>query len=535
MSERSADMSVRGREIAASGVLQKFGLGRVKTEQKEEIRNSLIRELEDKGLTASNTSTAVVAEEVDKFIQNGHISGTNIDRLERRVFRRTREGAVPLSARDQHTATSELFSVGRRSVGSQTPRPRSVEGFARRVSHDAGGRSVTPGGPGRLTPSHLWMPQVYSEGDEQPKWSELAAYAKIMGEKDKVDQRSKVKATQEKMRLDLQSQMQEKELQSKVKFEEQKQEVAKQKVELQAWLDAEALVNEDQKKLVLDVKKKREVQIAVVKAMRQDEKRKRFEDDSVQMKNNAKAQAKEKKAAIDKKNKQKDVMIELMAEWAEDRNKRNSERKRQAAEEQAKVIEYHELLDRQEARNRQNIPVARMPKGEYVPPNYAERRKEERKLEEEEMAMLRAANVKSLEDEQAKLNQRSQMLQTNQEFLNQQREEKGKSIKMWQDEKQKQKEKVQAEAAEFQQSEKSRAEQQRMKNVQYRLELERQIATRKTSNTFQKSAWEDTMSHAEVAMNRRLLEEARSTLNSWSPGTKRCGSALSNDTARLIT
>merc|ERR1719487_250669 len=184
--------------------------------------------------------------------------------------------------------------------------------------------------------------------------------------------------------------------------EEEKKDIARQKVELQAWQDAETAIAEEQKRIALEVRKEREIQNAVVNAIRQDEQRKRRQDDGEQIKRNADAAEEEKKAALDKKNKQKGVMVRLMAEWAEDREKREAEKRRQASEEKAKNIEYHELLDRQEARNKKTKPIARTTKIEqYAPPTKAARQKVERQFDEQAMAMVRAANIKALEDERA--------------------------------------------------------------------------------------------------------------------------------------
>jgi len=321
------------------------------------------------------------------------------------------------------------------------------------------------------------------------------------------------------MRSDLEQQMLDKEMQKNSKFREEKNDVVRQKAELQAWQQAETTVAEEQKRIAFEVKKEREIQKAVVNAIREDEQRKKKEDDVELLRRSSRAEEEEKKVALDKKNDQKLVMMQLMSEWAEDRNKRAISKRQQASEEQARVIEYHELLDRQEALNRKSPRITRMPKGDYAPPNKAERRRVERQFDEQVMVMIRSANVKALEDEKAKIEHRSKELQTNQEFLNKQMQEKDNTTKLRQEEKQKQNETIQADHAEFMQSEKNRIEQQRMKNVQYRLELDRQISTRSTSNSFRKSPTEDNMTQAEVAMNRRLLEEARSTLSSWRSGS----------------
>jgi len=488
------DLSARRGSEPRGFVLEKFGQGKVKREQMEELRRSLMRDLEAKGLAEGPGTAVAVYEEVEKFLENGHISGSNLNRLERRVLRRVVPGGSS-SARGSRPATSEFTGpAGSRSAGSRTPGP--FEAAHRLVREGA----RTPMSARSCTPSSM-------AGDDA-KWSEVATYRKLMEEKDRVEARGKIRARQDAMRLDLERQMLEKE-QKKVGFvEEEKQIFERQKVELKLWHEAESKVVEEQKRVASDVRKEREVQIAVVHAIREDEKQKKRLDEDLQVRRAEEKLEQERKVALAKKHLQRDAMQKLMADWAEDQKNRDAVLKLKAADEQLKASEYVKMLDVQEARNKKGIPVVRNPMGEYAPPNKAERRKKEQQEEAKMMILIRAANATAAEAELQKTEQKSKDRHSNQEFLAQQITERNAAKKVRNDELQRAKESVLAKTIEFKDEEKHRAEEQKRKNLKYRIELEKQIEGKKKIASPAYNS--DLMSAAEVAMNRHLLQEARS-------------------------
>lgn len=479
--------SSRGGESLRLDGLDKYGVSRIEVDRKEKLRRALISDLESKGLAEVSFPSVAVHEEVEKFLQNGHISDSNLSRLERRVVRRTRQPAIPASAREQRTVISE-FSVASKSAGSRTPCGLEASAYA----------------PGSSRGCTTAVEQDF------PKWSEVANHAKLLEAKDKAEARGTTKFKQERMRLELEEQMKEKEKKKSESAEEEKKTFDMQKVELMAWHESENAVVEKQRKMAFEVKKEREVQIAVVHAIREDERRQKLADADLHIKNAAVEVEKEKTAALYKKHAQRDTMHKLMSEWEKDRDTRDAEARRKAADEQVKVGQYQQLLDDQEVMNKKNVPTARMPNGEYSPPNKAERRKKERQLDDQMMAQVKAANAKAAEAELTKSLQTKRNRHSNQEFLAKQMEERESSRKVNKDLLEEQKSHVLAATQEFMEFEKQRIEQQRMKNIQHRLELEKQIQNKQPPTRFQKRHNEDVMTAAEVAMNRRLLEEARS-------------------------
>lgn len=499
--------SAKGGQPLDMASLAKFGTGRITADHKEDLRRSLLKGFATADFVEGSNNQAV-QEEVEKFLQNGHLSGSNLSRLERRVLRRARDGEKG----SQRPVTSE-FSACPASARSA---PRSARGWEGRPASQRSQRSEvmnlegaprTPGSARGLQPSGL---QALGEArTATPKWSEVANYAKLLEDAEKVKNRESIKATQEKMRLDLKHQMAEKDKKKSAGAEEDKKIFWRQKAELKAWHEAEAAIAEEQKRIALEVRQEREIQNAVVNAIRDDEKRKKLQEDDQLVKRAAEGLEEEKRQLLAKKNQQRDAMANLMAEWEQDRKTREDEKKQQATEEKVKVAEYQRMLDDQEERNRQSIPPARMPMGVYSPPNKAERRKEERARDEQMMSLVRAANAKAAEAEMRKAELKTTERHANQEFLFMQMRDRETTRKQKDDDMQKQKDMVEAETAEFMEVEKQRVEHQRMKNIQHRLELEKQIDSRKASSRATKRQNEDMMSAAEVAINRHLLGEAR--------------------------
>jgi len=124
------------------------------------------------------------------------------------------------------------------------------------------------------------------------------------------------------------------------------------------------------------------------------------------------------------------------------------------------------------------------------------------------MILIRAANATAAEAELLKTEQKSKDRHSNQEFLAQQITERNAAKKVRNDELQRAKESVLAKTIEFKDEEKHRAEEQKRKNLKYRIELEKQIEGKKKIASPAYNS--DLMSAAEVAMNRHLLQEARS-------------------------
>jgi len=477
--------------------LEKHGRGRVSEDRQQELRSLLLSDLETRGFARGGNAGAC-HEEVEKFLQNGHVSGSNLSRLERRVLRRMHMSNAPASARQSEFGGSSVISDFTKASGGAMS--------ARAPSSQA--RSVLRGVPEDLLSVTGEKPRsMLEQNPEIYKWSEIAKHSKLLEDREKVAKREKIKTSQEKIRLELEEQIREKERKEALKKIEDKANFHRMEEELAKWKESEDLAIQEQKKAALEVKKDREVQVACYKRLRDEEKMEKLEQDRRFVK---KAQAEleeEQTLAAEKKKRQKDAMYGLLREWEEGRAAREEAEKVKRAEEKKKVKEYQQMLEDQEERNRQARPPPRQPAGEYSPPDKAQRRREEKRRDEMMMKVVKEANKKAAEEQQRKNEQRSVDLQHNQEFLFSQMHERDAKKREELEQRDRQKQIVQDETREYMEIEKQRIEQRRMKNIQHRLELEKQISMKKASPKVLNA--EDTMSQAERAINRILLQEAQ--------------------------
>lgn len=489
----------------------KLGGGWMTEGQKDMVRDSLIRDLEAKGLAEPSSTSIAVLDEVERFLDNGRVSGTNLNRLERRIRKRLDQPGTPLSARDQRSAISEF------SVGSASPRlrtPRSLDGGLHTPLgsgiQSPGSAPRSPGGANSAR-GGLAVNGLQAIAETNPKWSEMARYAKRQETAQKVQDRCKIKTTREKMRQDLELQMQEKKDRNLVFVHQDRQLHEKQTEELKAWKEAEIFAADEQVLSRCQMKKDLEMQCQTVRATREEERRKNFAEDHLQAKRTAEQFEQEKKAAAEKKDSQRNANRNLMIAQKIQAEQHEIEQKQRAVDEKIKVLEYQKMVDEQEASNKRNIPVARQPMGEYRPPNKAEMKRMQKQEDERMLVLIRAANNTAAEAETQKQDNKKKERYCHREYLFQQISDKDITRNTKVGEKQQLKVSAEEATAEFMEAEKQRLAQQRMKNMQHRIELEKQIESKKPPTRFQKRYFDDQMSAAEVACNWRLLEEARNS------------------------
>lgn len=177
----------------------------------------------------------------------------------------------------------------------------------------------------------------------------------------------------------------------------------------------------------------------------------------------------------------------------------------QYEEERKKILEYHKMLEQQEARNKQSLPQPRG--GETVKGGLPSgRRGDDVYTEEFLLRQQREANSLAEEAEKQKQQRLKTERETNQDFLFQQMQERKKAKEQAKETKEMQKQTVQAATSEYLTQERRSAEEARMKNIRYRIELQKQIDAKKAAE--KSKASEDEMSLAERSMNRQIIEEA---------------------------
>merc|ERR1711933_102609 len=229
---------------------------------------------------------------VDRFIQNGHVSSRNLSRLERLVQRRIQESGTD----EASTLYSERGSLSARSARLRTGSIRSMQQQ-----------------PSNLQAMSLTPPADYSS------WAEIAKHAKRLEEREKMLKVDKIRSAQQKMRVELDQQIAEKEERKKQLHNEEQQHSQQQKVEYESWQVSQEAQKEELRRKALEVKKDREMQAADIQQRRDIELGKKKEEDRRTVKRAVNEQAREKKLLLDKKINQKESMALLVKEWQENK------------------------------------------------------------------------------------------------------------------------------------------------------------------------------------------------------------------------
>mmetsp|Transcript_4371 Transcript_4371/g.11001 ORF Transcript_4371/g.11001 Transcript_4371/m.11001 type:complete len:465 (-) Transcript_4371:42-1436(-) len=454
--------------MASMAWLADHSSGRICGEQEDALRDLLMDDLKHCG-----ASEAAVREEVDAFLRIGRVSGSNLNRLQRRVRRRAAEGSQSARLETGSVAGGSEFSQGIMSARL----PRSANS-ARPIEIQEGNT------------------------DEFATWAEMAKHAKRQEDVENICKREVVRSNQDMIRKHLLQQIDAKK-QHKVREQVENQRLfEQQKAELEQYEAAESAKKERRRVKLLEVNKERDAQAAMMadEKFRAETQKKQEDFDLVQK---ATANLKqEQKEVLEKKNRQRDAMAKLVRECQESRKDHNEVRRQRHEEERLKVREYREMLEMQEERNKQTIPKIR--EAPTTAPPVAKRRGEEYYSDENIMRQLNEAIKQKDEATLLKEQHQRSARQNNQDFLVQQIEERNRRRREAESKKHEQRVAVQATSDEYVQAEKGRIHQQRMKNIRYRTELEDQILRNRLAKKDQK----DAMSNAEKAINRHLLDEA---------------------------
>lgn len=448
-----------------SAWLSKNGEGIIEPAQEEELRNIVLAELADSG-----ASEDALRAEVDQFIRNGRVSGTNLSRLRRRVERK---------------------------AGSQSARGSQVGSIASRSEFSEGALSARLSSRGGLS-------RPMPGSSDYAKWSEVAQHQKLLEELDRQNAKTVKTAKQDKIRMELLEQMDYK-VQKKAQMKTEDLRIFEhQKAEIQRFEAAETAKKDLLRKRTEDVNKERDAQTQLRDELKTQEFSQKMAEDRRLVKTAAADLARESKEAAEKKVHLVENMQIMAKEVGGLRAAAREEEKRKKVEwELLKVQEFRELSELQEKRNKQNIPKVRGVGTEAHPKS--KRRGEEVYNEDNIMRQLEEAiKQKDAADVRKEVSQRS-MRQTNQDFLMQQIEERNQKRRDQETTKGEQRKQVQKASEQFFEAERGRIETQRMKNVQHRQELQLQITARKGVQKDDLNA----MSDAEKSINRHLIDEAR--------------------------
>lgn len=386
------------------------------------------------------------------------------------------------------------FSQASRSAPPSSARPSSN-------SHKVAGESLA----GAVRRASLQA--VPEEEANVCRWSEVAKFSRKLEEIEKVKQREATRNAQQQMRDYLQRQIEEKKSQKQRESEEERALFEHQEAELERWRTHQTAQQEEQRKRVMEVKKQREEQCATINHRREEERRLKLEEDQRLVQKAATDLERERKAIEDRKIESKLAQARLAKECLEGKASRADERTKRIEEERKKVEEYRDMLERQEARNKQVIPKVRSTLDTAPQPR---RRRGEEIYYDEDLVMRQLLENKrrAEEAEREKIEKMKAERQSNQEFLFQQMAERDRKRHLDSEQKGSQKLAVQAAITDYLETERLKIEEKRNRNIQYRLELEKQIQDKKPIAARQQKLNEDEMSAAERAINRNIISQA---------------------------
>lgn len=483
--------------------LSSHGHGKLPQDQREALRVELLRDLAT--YPGVQVSKAVVRE-VDKFIESGRVSDSNLGRLERRVAARC-SGA--LSARGSDSASlagiSEFSAATRQQEGSRSARVRTGSS---QQSHSCGPKMPKTPMPG--VPEQ----RLFGEGPIS-KWSDVAKYSKALEIREETDKLSRKREHQKQMAKDLEAQMSLKKELSKASKLEENRIFEHQEVELEQWKADSHLQQDEVRRRAKEVEKEREVQNFENTRRREEEKRTKAVEDSDLVERASRELLKEKEMFNAQKVHTKSRNVMLLEGVTDKKDRLFREKQENVEVEKRKVQEYRQMLEEQEVRNKQPF---RPPRGENVvikgPPGG--RKGDDFYTEESIMQQLHSANELADGEEHAKIMGSKEKKLSNQDFLFQQMVERNKNRERALEQKKNAKLQAQAATSDYIDSEQRRVDETRRKNVQYRIDLERQIAAKKAAAPGRGA--EDVMSSNEKAVNRHLIEEAEELRQHFGPG-----------------
>lgn len=524
--------------VVGSAWLERHGQGKVSNDQREALGASLTNELLAKGFPSS-----LVQQEVARFLQAGHASASNFDRLQRRLAARQAGSALSVAG------SISAFSNATSATGSGGEATKTAAYSARKVHMDpiyeaSGSRPATTSRPSQQVPSTPRRTPVTQAGEslltksgssqpeslaiagtsgdfsplsESARWSNIAKLRKLLEAQERETRRqTDIQKKNQYMEV-LKNQMQE--VEAKRHMEQTEKVVQRQKVDEDKL---RFLAEEEEKKLkfqekLLKVKEDIGLQRVAYHARTQAEQKESLEagkklvakaehdlieeQQALERKRIAQREEEAKQSRLWEEERQKKIEAKLV-----DREKIKLEKQR-VEEEVAAAIRVQEEATQRALEERQKLF------------SELEQRKEEASLERlkkrnerlaQEAADLKAVNElhqKAEEEERLKQEKHRQERKQNVDFLVKQMKEKQK-IQLAQAEV----DRVFAISVEESQRQYLEAERKKVldketRREKYKKELVNQIETKKVKAVEGSKLKEDILSHVEVSLNRDLVEQ----------------------------
>ena len=456
-------------------------VARLANKAPDELRLALLDDL-DRHLDVAGARPPAVEEEVDRFLLGGRVSDSNLSRLERRLRAR-------------------LAGSSGRSYSSYSARTARTEGTekSRGLSRIYTSRKETPG----IQESEAGDLQRVPE-DEMLRWSQIAKLARKEAEIEETQKREARRIAQKEMRAFLQQQVDQKNLRQKQAAEAELEFFQMQKADLEKWKQDQITLAQNRKQQLQSVIRDREFHTEEALRKREAEQKRRSSEDRRLILRAAKELELEKRAVEEKRHERRRAHTALVQEALNNKKRSPEARAQRIEEEKQRLEEYSKFLEAQEARSKASKPRIR-DQTPAAPPR-TKRKGEEVYYDPEivmkirDEAMARAEQAELSKQEHLKMERH-----LNQAFLFQQIEEREMTRKRcMEEEKDHQKTAADAALKEHEMAEQQRIHLQKMKNMEYRWELDQQIHLKKKMQQLQ----EDQMSGAEKDMNRHYVMEA---------------------------
>eukprot|EP00928_Gymnodinium_smaydae_P071075 TRINITY_DN54754_c0_g1_i1.p1 TRINITY_DN54754_c0_g1~~TRINITY_DN54754_c0_g1_i1.p1 ORF type:complete len:522 (+),score=168.01 TRINITY_DN54754_c0_g1_i1:96-1661(+) len=506
--------------MAGRAWLVEHGEGRIRKEDVEGLRQALLADLRDAGADTASPQTQL---EVQRFLENGRASANNFVRLRRRVLdggsRSARSEAGGRLASSYGQAPSELSASSPLALARGGAAPASRDGggsalggrqpLSARPAYRGGGSSTagsTSGYDYSAAAARAGAPAAalsLSGGNDLDTWADVAAHAQLMEAIDKKKKRDVLKAQQAAMRQELQQQMSQRAQRKQEAKAESAMDLSDLQVNLEKFQEHERQKRELQRQKAVEITRERNEQAAHNSAERQRQHEEKIAEDR-RLADLARRQLEiEQHRLLQKKEKNKAVLAKV-AQESVDKSSREEEKRRQQMEERQKVKEYHDMLEMQERRNKVIVPPAR---GDGIVRNVAHLlRPGDEYYSEESIAQQfeEALRLRDLSEEQ-KIQSKKMALERHREYLAQQIMEKERRRREALESKGEQRKLANAASEAFVEGERDRLANQRLRDAQYRQDLDEQIRIRRSRPKDDKNK----MTEAERAINKHLIQDAR--------------------------
>lgn len=449
--------------------------------KREDLKDALTGKLKSRfgtgavGREADECSVAssAIRREVDTFANKAHVTENNLGRLERRLQQKA------IGARDND------------SMSKVSAYSSSSAGRSRSMTQLAGSNIVGT------------APQSFD-------WCKLDEYASYLHEQDALRQKLGVHALQRKLRMDLDQQVADKQMKRHEAVDEDSRYHQNSMIELERWKANEQAREMERQAQNMKETQDRDEQLAFERKLKAEEmQRKKDEEESLVEKIVTEMEG-EQRRFEKKKEQTKKAMKKVFEENMDDQRKRGQEKKEQMNKEAAAMKEYNRVLDEQEEQRAQELGDRMERQNDLM-----------KKLQENVAAVQKGAGDNDaqranaqqdemdrhfFEAESLKQARLGQLRLENQAYLLKQMEEKdGRG------EEDKELQNIQAmilrrDTQEYNEIEKQKIVDRRIRNLDHRKDIERQMEYKMRQS-------QPEMSEAEVQMNKPLLNLVCRTLD----------------------